>query len=52
MTTSTAERYIWLGLHLGRHVEGIVDSYSGPAVPIGDAGGRLSPQQTPAGPPR
>ncbi len=31
MTASAAERYIWLGLHLGRHVEGIVDSYSGPA---------------------
>ena len=31
VTASAAERYIWLGLHLGRHVEGIVDSYSGPA---------------------
>jgi len=30
MTASAAERYVRLGLHLGRQVEGIVDSYFGP----------------------
>ncbi len=30
MTESAAERYLRLGLQLGRHVEGIVDSYYGP----------------------
>jgi hypothetical protein len=27
---SAVERYLWLGLRLGRHVEGIVDAYYGP----------------------
>jgi hypothetical protein len=31
MTSSAAERYVRLGLQLGRHVDGIVDSYYGPA---------------------
>ena len=31
MTPSAPERYLRLGLQLGRHVEGIVDSYFGPA---------------------
>jgi hypothetical protein len=30
MTASHAERYVRLGLQLGRHVEGVVDSYFGP----------------------
>ena len=30
MTQSTAERYVRLGLQLGRHVEGMVDAYFGP----------------------
>lgn len=30
MTPSAAERYLRLGLQLGRHVEGIVDAYFGP----------------------
>jgi len=30
VTESAAERYLRLGLQLGRHVEGIVDSYYGP----------------------
>src|SRR5436305_6426574 len=30
MTQSIAERYLLLGLQVGRHVEGIVDSYFGP----------------------
>jgi hypothetical protein len=30
VTESTAERYLLLGLRLGRHVEGIVDAYYGP----------------------
>ncbi len=30
MTGSPAERYVLLGLRLGRHVDGIVDSYYGP----------------------
>ena len=30
MTASPAERYVRLGLRVGRHVEGIVDSYCGP----------------------
>ena len=30
MTESAAERYLRLGLQLGRHVEGIVDAYYGP----------------------
>jgi hypothetical protein len=30
MTRSPAERYLRLGLQLGRHVEGIVDAYFGP----------------------
>ncbi len=30
MTQSAAERYLRLGLQLGRHVEGIVDAYYGP----------------------
>jgi hypothetical protein len=30
MTPSAAERYLLLGLQLGRHVEGIVDAYFGP----------------------
>ena len=31
MTPSVGERYIRLGLQLGRHVDGLVDSYYGPA---------------------
>ncbi len=31
MTPSATERYLRLGLQLGRHVEGIVDAYFGPA---------------------
>jgi hypothetical protein len=31
VTQSVAERYLRLGLQLGRHVEGIVDAYYGPA---------------------
>jgi hypothetical protein len=31
MSSSAAERYVRLGLQLGRHVDGIVDSYYGPA---------------------
>ena len=31
MTQSAAERYLRLGLQLGRHVEGLVDAYFGPA---------------------
>ena len=31
MTQSVAERYLRLGLQLGRHVDGIVDAYYGPA---------------------
>ena len=31
MTQSPVERYLRLGLQLGRHVEGIVDAYYGPA---------------------
>ena len=30
MTRSVAERYLRLGLQLGRHVDGIVDAYFGP----------------------
>jgi hypothetical protein len=30
MTEGTAERYVRLGLQLGRHVDGIVDAYFGP----------------------
>ena len=30
MTSDTAERYLRLGLQLGRHVDGIVDAYYGP----------------------
>jgi hypothetical protein len=30
MVPSAVERYLWLGLRLGRHVEGIVDAYYGP----------------------
>ena len=30
MTQSAAERYLRLGLQLGRHVDGIVDAYYGP----------------------
>src|ERR1035441_10470328 len=30
MVLSGAERYLQLGLQLGRHVEGIVDAYYGP----------------------
>src|SRR5215210_5160521 len=30
MVLSVVERYLWLGLRLGRHVEGIVDAYYGP----------------------
>ena len=30
MTDATAERYVRLGLQLGRHVEGLVDAYFGP----------------------
>ena len=46
MTASHAERYVRLGLQLGRHVDGIVDAYFGPpelkaAV---DAGPPLEPQ--------
>jgi hypothetical protein len=33
MTQSAAERYIRLGLQLGRHVDGIVDAYFGSAEP-------------------
>ena len=31
MTQSTAERYLRLGLQLGRHVDGLVDAYFGPS---------------------
>ncbi len=31
MTESAAERYLRLGLQLGRHVDGLVDAYFGPA---------------------
>jgi hypothetical protein len=31
MTPSATERYLRLGLQLGRHVEGVVDAYFGPA---------------------
>lgn len=31
MSADTAERYLLLGLRLGRHVDGIVDAYFGPA---------------------
>ncbi len=31
MTDAAAERYIRLGLQLGRHVDGIVDAYFGPS---------------------
>lgn len=31
MTASAAERYLRLGLQLGRHVDGLVDAYYGPA---------------------
>lgn len=31
LAESTAERYLRLGLQIGRHVDGIVDSYFGPA---------------------
>jgi hypothetical protein len=30
MVLSAVERYLWLGLRLGRHVEGVVDAYYGP----------------------
>jgi hypothetical protein len=30
VTQSAVERYLRLGLQLGRHVEGIVDAYYGP----------------------
>ncbi len=33
MTQSVAQRYLRLGLQLGRHVEGIVDAYFGPPEP-------------------
>ena len=33
MTESSVERYLRLGLQLGRHVEGIVDAYFGPPEP-------------------
>jgi hypothetical protein len=33
VTQSAAERYLRLGLQLGRHVEGIVDAYFGPPEP-------------------
>src|SRR6266487_4412357 len=33
MTQSVAQRYLRLGLQLGRHVEGIVDAYCGPPEP-------------------
>ena len=36
MTETIVERYLKLGLRLGRHVDGIVDSYAGPAE-IADA---------------
>ena len=36
VTPSAAERYIRLGLQLGRHVDGIVDSYSGPPEPAAE----------------
>ena len=36
MSETAAERYLKLGLRLGRHVDGIVDSYAGPAE-IADA---------------
>jgi hypothetical protein len=31
MIDSPAERYLRLGLQLGRHVDGLVDAYVGPA---------------------
>ena len=31
MSTDTVERYLELGLALGRHVDGFVDAYFGPA---------------------
>ena len=30
MSQSAAERYLRLGLQLGRHVDGLVDAYFGP----------------------
>ena len=33
VTGSTAERYLRLGLQIGRHVDGIVDAYFGPPAP-------------------
>jgi hypothetical protein len=33
VTESTAERYLRLGLQLGRHVDGLVDAYFGPPEP-------------------
>jgi hypothetical protein len=46
MTGTTAERYVRLGLQLGRHVDGVVDAYFGPpelaaaveAAPLVDPG--------------
>ncbi len=36
MTQSAAERYLRLGLQLGRHVDGIVDAYFGPPEPAAE----------------
>jgi hypothetical protein len=38
MTGSAAERYLRLGLQLGRHVDGIVDAYFGPPELAADVG--------------
>ena len=46
MTGSAAERYLRLGLQLGRHVDGIVDAYHGPPR----AGGRRRGREPPADP--
>ena len=41
--TVVVERYLPLGLRLGRHVDGLVDAYQGPAeLPQAVAGGQIS----------
>ncbi|MGH3076432.1 MAG: hypothetical protein ACRDQC_15950, partial [Gaiellales bacterium] len=42
MSGSAAERYLELGLRVGRHVEGIVDAYFGPPE-LADAIGAAPP---------
>ncbi len=41
------ERYLTLGLHLGRHIDGLVDAYYGP--PVYAAGAGAAPPREPAG---